>query len=132
MTVLQFTIVGRFLRFSGVGVLATGVQYGVLVLLVQSGLATPAVASALGFVASASMNYLVNYHVTFASKKPHLEAASKFVGIATIGLMLNTIIMFLGTLFLTVHYVLVQIFATGLVFAWSFTGNYLWSFREAR
>ena len=124
------SIFGKFLRFSGVGVLATGVQYGILVLLVQFGVAEPAFASAVGFVVSACVNYLLNYHVTFASKKPHVEAASKFVGIAALGLTLNTIIMALGTRFLTVHYVLVQVAATVSVLVWNFTGNYLWSFRE--
>lgn len=126
------SIFNKFLRFSGVGLLATGVQYGILVLLMQLGVANAAIASAVGFVVSAWVNYLLNYHLTFASTQPHVEAASKFVGIAALGLIFNTIIMALGTHFLTVHYVLVQVVATVFVLVWNFTGNYLWSFRRPR
>ena len=121
----------KFFFFSGIGALATAVQYAILVALVETIALEPTLASTIGFAASACLNYILNYHLTFTSAKPHAEAAAKFGVIAALGLLLNALIMAAGTRGLHVHYVVVQIAATAIVLLWNFTGNYLWSFREA-
>lgn len=90
----------------------------------------PTFASGIGFGISALSNYLLNYHLTFKSRNAHVEAATKFFIIAMLGLLLNSVIMLVGTEILIMHYLLAQVMATGIVLVWNFTGNYLWSFRE--
>ena len=121
----------KFFFFSGIGAFATAVQYAILVALVETIALEPTLASTIGFAASACLNYILNYHLTFTSTKPHAEAAAKFGTIAALGLLLNALIMAAGTRGLDVHYVVVQVAATAIVLLWNFTGNYLWSFREA-
>src|SRR5207302_1567651 len=108
----------------------TGIGFLVLLLSVGMGVWTlsvrlfthragmwPALASAIGFVASSSGNYLLNYHFTFQSGRPHGPAAAKFVTLAAVGLVINFVLMqILGAA--GVYYLLAQVCATAVVFLW--------------
>ena len=119
---------GRFVRFGLVGAVATGIQYLILIVLVRGWGMWPALASAIGFVVSSSGNYLLNYHFTFQSGRPHGPAAAKFVTLAAVGLAINFVLMqVLGAA--GVYYLLAQVCATAVVFLWNFLGNSLWTFR---
>ncbi len=119
---------GRLMRFGLVGAVATGIQYLILIVLVRESGMWPALASAIGFVASSSGNYLLNYHFTFQSERPHGPAAAKFVTLAAVGLAINFVLMqVLGAA--GVYYLLAQVCATAVVFLWNFLGNSLWTFR---
>ena len=119
---------GRLMRFGLVGAVATGIQYLILIVLVRGTGMWPALASAIGFVASSSGNYLLNYHFTFQSGRPHGPAAAKFVTLAAVGLVINFVLMqVLGAA--GVYYLLAQVCATAVVFLWNFLGNSLWTFR---
>lgn len=119
---------GKLVRFGMVGALATAIQYLVLVVLVRGIGMWPPVASAVGFVLSAGVNYLLNYHFTFRSHQQHAPAASKFLTLAIVGLVLNATLMQVlvdsGW-----HYLLAQVCVTAVVFLWNFVGNSLWTFR---
>lgn len=120
----------RFIRFTLVGGFATGIQYVVLVLLVQNGGSNPVAASAAGFVISAFVNYIVNYHYTFGSSQPHYAAVAKFAVLAGLGLLLNSLIM-AALVHFGLHYLGAQIAATVTVLLWNFAGNSLWTFRNS-
>jgi putative flippase GtrA len=121
-------LTSRFARFLLVGCLATGIQYAVLVLLVRTIGTDPTVASALGFVISAGVNYIVNYHYTFGSNERHSQAALKFATLAVAGLLINSASMHL-LLLAGWHYLLAQALTTAIVLLWNFTGNSVWTFR---
>ena len=118
----------KFGRFAIIGVVATAVQYAFLIVLVRQLLISPVVASDIGFVVSAVLNYLLNYHVTFRSTRAHTESGPRFVMVAALGLLLNSIIMHVGTELVGLHHLLSQVVATGAVAVWNFTGHHLWSF----
>ena len=120
----------QFITFAGVGVIGTLTHYAVLVILVQIAELTPVLASGAGFVSGALVNYCLNYRITFHSNKRHHEAIIKFFTVASIGLLLNTLVMALATEILYIHYLLSQMVATGLVLIWNFAGNRYWTFRE--
>jgi len=117
----------RFIRFSIVGAVATAIQYVLLVLLVRGFEMAPTPASSIGFVLSAGVNYLLNYHFTFESDRPHGPAVAKFAALAATGLLINAAIMHLMVA-AGVHYLLAQVCATGVVLLWNFIGNSLWTF----
>ncbi len=119
----------RFIRFTLVGGFATGIQYLVLILLVQQMGSGPVAASAVGFIVSAFANYIINYHYTFGSSQPHFAAMAKFSVLASVGLLLNSLIMAALVRF-ELHYLAAQAAATVTVLLWNFTGNSLWTFRE--
>jgi putative flippase GtrA len=86
------------------------------------------VASSFGFIVGAVINYILNYQFTFQSDKRHSEAITKFFIVATIGAGINGFIMYIGVENTNINYMLVQIFATGIVLLWNFIVNKLWTF----
>ena len=127
-----YPILKIFSSFVIVGAIATVLQYVVLLTLVITLDVSPTIASAIGFVASTSANYFLNYHFTFICKKSHKDVILKFLIISMIGLSLNSILMFIGTEILIFHYMLVQIIATITVLFWNFFGNQLWTFSNEK
>jgi putative flippase GtrA len=119
----------RFRSFLVVGAVATLVQYVLLVALVElrDWPATPA--SSAGFAVSALLNYLLNYHVTFASRAPHRQAALRFALVALSGLALNALCMWMLERNAGLHYLLAQVGATLATLAWTFAASQGWAFR---
>lgn len=122
------SLLRQFLLFTGVGAIGTGGHYLTLVLLVHIGNLVPVYASTAGFAVGACINYVLNYRYTFNSHKKHSEALVKFMLVALLGVAINGLIMYLGTEWLRIHYLLVQIFATGIVLLSNFSFNKLWTF----
>lgn len=120
----------QFFRFALVGLAGTAVHFGVLSLLVEALNMAPLPASVVGFVGGALANYLLNYHYTFMSRRRHRAALPRFLAIASIGALLNSLLMAAGLLWLQLHYLLAQLLATGLVLLWNFSGSRLWAFRQ--
>ena len=121
----------RFIKFTGVGAIGTLAHYITLVCLVQLVTSLNVVlASSVGALIGAIVNYFLNYHFTFESNKSHTEALSKFVTIASMGFVLNGLLMALLAQKLFIHYLLAQIITTGIVLIWNFLGNHFWTFRE--
>lgn len=120
----------RFARFCLIGGVATAIQYALLLVLVRGVSMAPTAASSIGFTVSAIVNYLLNYHFTFASGRPHGPAAAKFGLLAAVGLLLNAAIMhaLVGAGW---NYLLSQIGASAVVLVWNFVGNSLWTFGPA-
>ena len=120
--------IGQFLLFAGVGAIGTLGHYTTLIVLVQFWAVDPVFASSFGFVVGAIINYILNYHFTFQSDKRHTEALAKFLIVATIGAGINGFIMYIGVENTSINYLVVQIFATGIVLLWNFIVNKLWTF----
>ena len=123
----------KFLGFAGVGAIATGIQYLILILLAELAGVPPVYASAIGYAISAVINYLMKYHFVFASDEKHHVAGPKYALISAVGLTLNTGLMQSGLLLLgekdfASYYLAVQVVATGLVLLWNFFANVIWTF----
>lgn len=123
-----YGIFDQFLRFAGVGIIGTICQYLTLITLVTVFRVNAVLASTLGFVLGGIVNYYLNYHYTFHSKKGHQETSAKFFTVAVLGLAMNGGMMHLGTEIFSVHYIVAQVVATGVVLIWNFLGNRLWTF----
>jgi putative flippase GtrA len=122
-------VVTQFAKFSGVGAIGTAAHYLTLVSLVEGLQLQPVLASSAGALVGALVNYILNYHYTFRSDQAHLSALTKFLTIATIGFVLNGLLMSLLAIHLGMHYLLAQVITTALVLVWNFLGNRLWTFR---
>ena len=119
----------QFVKFFGVGSASAVGHFGVLILLVQVFGMAAVPASAAGALIGAWINYVLNYRYTFRSDKKHSEAVFKFAVVALLGLVLNTLFMWLGVEIFSMHYLLSQVVTTGLVFIWNFVANRCWTFR---
>jgi len=129
--VSMVALVRQFVKFTGVGFVSAIGHYGLLIGLVQLAGVAAVPASAAGAMLGAWINYTLNYHYTFRSSKRHREAVVKFAAVAGVGLVLNTVFMWVGVELIGAHYLLSQIVTTGLVMIWSFAGNRYWTFQSA-
>ena len=118
----------QFLVFAGIGAIGTVGHYTTLILLVQLLHTNPVIASTIGFVTGALINYLLNYRITFNSNKEHHETLTKFFSVATLGAVFNGLIMSAGFHLFDIHYLIIQLIATGLVLVFNFMANKHWTF----
>ncbi len=126
------TLPSKFASFVLVGLIATAVQYVILVVSVEQLALTPVSGSTLGFVVSACVNYWLNYHVTFRSSHSHLGAAGRFAFVALCGLGLNALLMMLLGRVPGLKYIFAQLLTTALVLGFNFIGHSLWTFARRR
>ena len=118
------------LSFLSVGALSTGLQYLLLVAAVELLGWAPPIASSVGFALAAMVNYWLNYHVTFRSRASHATAVSRFIVMASIGLVVNAGAMFALSTALHLPYLFAQVLATGLTLIWNFVAGHRWTFRS--
>jgi putative flippase GtrA len=109
-------------------VLATAVHYLVLVTLVELAGVQPGMAAATGALAGALAAYFGNRRFTFDSRAAHTRALPRFLTVAALGVATSAGIVFAGTEWLGLHYLIPQAVATLVVFLAGFTLNRRWSF----
>jgi putative flippase GtrA len=120
----------KLIKFSAVGAVGTLAHYSVLICLVQLLAVNVVVASSCGAIVGALVNYFINYKWTFNSNKRHSEAMVKFFAVASVGFVMNGLLMMLFTKVLVLHYLLAQVVTTGIVLFWNFLANHFWTFDE--
>jgi putative flippase GtrA len=119
------------LKFLLVGGGATTVQFGMLVLFVELGMMPPILASILGYITGAVVNYLLNYYFTFLSDGKHLPTALKFTAVVVSALGLNALVMYVSIELLNIYYLLAQVITTLLILAWNFTAHRYWTYKTS-
>lgn len=121
----------KFIKFLGAGGIATVMQYTILIILVEIAIATPVVASTIGYIASSLCNYWLNYYITFSSSAKHHLAAIRFTVVVIVGLSLNSVIIYCLNEKLSVYYVIAQVVSTIVVLFWNFFAHKHWTYRSA-
>jgi putative flippase GtrA len=117
----------QFLRYATAGAVGTLVQYATLVLLVQTQSAGAVVASTLGAIAGALVNYTLNHRFTFASGRPHGQALPRFAAVAVAGIALNALVVAM-LVNAGAHYLVAQVAATAAVLLAGYLANRAWTF----
>ena len=120
----------QFIIYTGIGAIGTTGHYVTLILLVQVIHTNPVIATTIGFVVGALINYVSNYRITFNSRKRHREALTKFLLVASLGAAINATIMTVGINMFDLHYLVIQVTATCIVLALNFTVNKYWTFAD--
>ena len=123
-------IQNQFLKFAGVGAIATACHYVILIVLVEFFDFDAVFASTAGFVASSVLNYRLNYSFTFQSSRSHQSAFPRFCMTALVGLLINSGTMTLLVDFGAQHYLFSQLCATLAALFWNFLINRIWSFSD--
>ena len=102
----------QLIKFGIVGVIATVVDFGVLMFLKELIHIDVLVASAVAFSVSVIANYILSMLFVFkGSESGKLKEFIIFVALSIGGLLINQFIMWIGTEKLTVYYIWVKIFA---------------------
>lgn len=118
----------QFVAFSGVGVAAAIVHYGLLIALVEWAGWSPVPATLAGYVAGGVLSYALNRRLTYASERPHGEATWRFAVVAFVGFLLTGLLMQAFTGWLGAPYIPAQLVTTGIVLFWSFVAHRMWTF----
>lgn len=119
----------NLIMFGMMGALGIPVLFLTLILLVEICGVSPVLATSVGYLIGALVNYTLNYRFTFKSSKPHRDSGPKFFLIALMTGILNALLVYLGVNLMGMHYLLVQIFATLIVFLSNFVLHSTWTFR---
>lgn len=123
------TILMRFIRFGIVGCSGMIVDFGVTWLCKEKLRWNKYLSNSLGFVLAATNNYVWNRLWTFESESEAVvREYLSFVVIATIGLALNNLIVYLLHERLHLHFYLSKLIAVGCVTLWNFSMNYVFTF----
>ena len=120
-----------FIRYAAFGAIGTAVHYLMLIVLVQGLGIGAVVASTVGFVAAAFLNYALHHQFTFASERAHHVAVPRFFAVAGAGVLLNGLVMTAILAVLPVmpfNYLIAQVVATGVVLVTGFLANRRWTF----
>ncbi|HTU25974.1 MAG TPA: GtrA family protein [Pirellulales bacterium] len=125
------TLSGQAVRYLAVGGIAFGVDFGVLVLLTEI-TGHYLIAASVAFVLGLMTNYLLCIRWVFTSRsldQPWLEFAI-FVAVGLVGLVLNEVLMYLGTDKLGFDYRISKLFSVALVLCWNFGARKILLFRD--
>lgn len=121
----------RFLKFGVVGFLGMVIDFSITYLCKEKMKLNKYFANAIGFVVSASSNYVFNRNWTFHSENSAiLKEYLTFFLISTIGLAINTFIIWLLNDRLKINFYLSKLIAIAIVILWNFFANMLFTFNK--
>lgn len=122
------TLPRQLSTYALVGVAASLAHYSALVALVEAALWPPVPATLVGYTVGGLVSYALNRRHTFASDRPHEEAAWRFALVAFLGFCLTFLLMSLFVNRFGAPYLPAQIVTTVLIMFVTFFVNRLWTF----
>ncbi len=123
-TLLRF-LTAPFVRYALAGAVGTLFYYLTLALCVELGGISPATAALIGAPVGALINYFLNYNFVFASTRPHSKTFPRFMLVAAVFILLSRALFRQGA---GMHYIVLQVIATGVFLILGFALNRLWTF----
>jgi putative flippase GtrA len=87
-------------------------------------------ANAIGFSAAVISNYFINRIWTFQNKAKISTQLAAFITVSIIGLLLNSMVVYVFSNLLLLNFYLSKVIAVGLVFLWNFSANYFYVFKS--
>ncbi len=115
-------LIAQMMKFGVVGFLSFLIDYGLMVLLTEAFGVNYLVSATISFTVSVVFNYLASMRYVFR----HKEGMSRrrefviFVVLSVAGLIINNLLMWLGTGLLGISYLITKLFATAAVMVWNF------------
>lgn len=122
----------KFIRYAVVGAIGTGIYVFLLTLLIEVLRYDPVISSALAFIIIVIISYILNYKWTFRAKNRHRVSFPRYLTVSLMGLLLNTIIMFLAVNVFSIWYGIAQVLAIVLIPISNFILNFYWSFKSKK
>lgn len=123
-SMLSRDLLFKFLKFGVVGFSGVFVDFGITWICKEWIKIQRFVANAIGFSIAATSNYFLNRVWTFESHNPHVMVEfSQFFIISMIGLLINTVIIWILDRKFSVNFYLAKLIAIGIVTLWNFAAN---------
>jgi putative flippase GtrA len=118
----------QIIAFTGVGVVAAVMHYGLLVGLVELGGWWPVQATLVGYAGGGVVSYWLNRSLTYQSDRSHGEAGWRFALVAAVGFCITYGVMHALVERFAMPYFPAQIGTTLIVLFWSFLAHRFWTF----
>jgi putative flippase GtrA len=119
----------KFLKFGVVGFSGVFVDFGFTYLCKEKFKIQKYIANAIGFTIASSSNYYLNRIWTFNSNNPEIALEyGRFLGIALIGLIINTLVIYLLVSKTKTNFYLAKLVAIFIVTIWNFLINLNYTF----
>lgn len=120
-----------FIKYCIVGASSMFIDIGVLFALVEYGKLTVLPAATISFIISTINGYILNRTWTFQVQKGENHSQYfKFLFIATVGLGINLLCMYLFTEKMHLWYIIAKVLSSAIVLLWSFQANTRWTFAK--
>lgn len=113
----------KFIKFTIIGVVATLIDYTVMIILKELLFVDVLIASAIGFIISLIFNYIYNMTHVFVDLREgmtKLKSSIIFLVTSLIGLLFNQIIMYILVEKLYIYYILSKLVSIIIVGLWNF------------
>ena len=121
-------LIQQILKFGVVGALAFLIDLGLMIALTELLGMDPVLSAAISFVVSLIFNYLASMRFVFSHREDMSQSQEFviFVALSVVGLLINELVMWVGSKQLGLDYRLVKVFATGIVMVWNFVSRKKW------
>ena len=121
-------LIEQFVKFGVVGVVATAIDFGVLIALTEWLGVDPVISAAISFAVSVLFNYAASMRYVFRRREDMTRGRELliFVVLSLVGLGINEALMWLGVNAANLNYVLVKLIATVVVMLWNFISRKRW------
>jgi len=127
--ILTREVASKFVKFGVVGLSGVFVDFGFTYIFKEKLKVQKYVANAIGFTIAASTNYYLNRIWTFHSNNPEIALEyGKFLLISLIGLVINTIVLWLLVSKAKFNFYFAKLLAIGVVTIWNFIINLNYTF----
>ena len=118
---LNNNLIKQILKFVVVGGLAFLIDYGIYTLLISAFHVYYIIASVISFTLSVIFNYILSIKLVFdVKKKQGPKEFIIFVILSVIGLILNSLILYLSVELMQIHKLIAKIIATFIVMIYNF------------
>lgn len=119
----------KFAKFGAVGLSGVVVDFGFTYVCKEWLKIQKYVANAIGFAIAASSNYILNRIWTFHSNNPEIALEyGRFLFISLIGLLINTLVLWLLVSKAKFNFYFAKLLAIGVVTIWNFIINLNYTF----
>jgi len=125
---------GKVIRFGLIGISGMVIDYGSTYLCKEIVGMDKYVSNLIGFTLAATSNYFLNRNIVFKNEaRNHTRQYLGFVGISSVGLLLNSFIIWLmSDYWFDFNFYISKTIATGVVFFWNFSMNYFLNFKKLK
>jgi putative flippase GtrA len=129
LTFIEKSLIIKFLKFGIVGFSGLVIDFGFTYLFKEILKVQKYIANAIGFTLAATSNYFFNRIWTFQSNNPEIAVEYiEFLFISLIGLVINTLVIWLLVGRFRYNFYFSKLFAIAIVMIWNFFMNMYFTF----